>query len=361
MAGEQAKDEFCSNIITHLTEPLENTHSKRVNQQRLQQLSKFHFDTETNILHRILAKHGHTKYVPVIPKSLQERMLALFHNTSVAGHASRDKATANLTKRCWWRGCGKDMARWVKACLACRTRKAKSLHKNVGKLEHIVVQKPWDVVSMDCVGPMPATTGSKNTYIITMIDHMTSYPHAKAVRSKPTAQMCADALFDQVIQHYGVPRILLTDRGSEFTAALFNHLCKRMNLKHVTTTAYNPQCNGKNEKIHLFLQTAMFAFIDKKHKNWDRYLPAALLAYRTSPLAGIGYSPAYLCHGFEPNLPFDIIYGAKTLIKDDILRMGTRFSDEIRTAFDIVNNLRKQNNKKVKRQIRQPENTQSTL
>jgi hypothetical protein len=156
------------------------------------------------------------------------------------------------------------------------------------------------------------------------------------------------ALFDQVIQHYGVPRILLTDRGSEFTAALFNHLCKRMNLKHVTTTAYNPQCNGKNEKIHLFLQTAMFAFIDKKHKNWDRYLPAALLAYRTSPLAGIGYSPAYLCHGFEPNLPFDIIYGAKTLIKDDILRMGTRFSDEIRTAFDIVNKLRKQNNKKVK-------------
>jgi hypothetical protein len=107
-------------------------------------------------------------------------------------------------------------------------------------------------------------------------------------------------------------------------------------------------CNGKNEKLHLFLQTAMYAFVDKKHKNWDRYLPSALLAYRTAPLARIGFSPAFLVYGHEPNLPFDIIYGPKKLIKGDVLQHGTHLTEELRTAFDIVNQLRVQHNKKTK-------------
>lgn len=70
--------------------------------------------------------------------------------------------------------------------------------------------------------------------------------------------------------------------------------------------------------------------------------------------ARIGYSPFYLCHGFEPNLPYDIIYGPTKFIKNDILQFGTRFTSELRTAFDTVNKLRKYHNEKTKNRYDNP-------
>jgi transposase InsO family protein len=212
----------------------------------------------------------------------------------------------------------------------------------------IAVQTPWSVVSCDVVGPLPKSNKHKNDHIITFIDHFTNYPKAVAVRGSPTAQKVADCLFEQVISEYGLPRILLTDRGSNFTSKLFARLNKRMNLQHVTTTAYNPRCNGKNERLHNFLETAMYAFVSKKHRNWDQYLHAALMAYRTSPLTGIGVSPAYLSHGFHPRLPYDIIYGSDEMIKEDRIRFGTRFTEELKEAFKIVRQLRADNHRKAK-------------
>ena len=177
---------------------------------------------------------------------------------------------------------------------------------------------------------------------------MTSYPFAVAVRGSPTAQKVADCLFEQIISHFGLPAVLLTDRGSNFTSALFARITQRMGLKHIFTTAYAPQTNGKNERLHNFLETAMYAFVSKSHKNWDRFLHAALMAYRTSPLSGIDLSPAYLLHGFNPRLPSDVIFGSKELVKQDILRHATRLTEEMKEAFEVVRKLRADNHKKAK-------------
>lgn len=223
--------------------------------------AKHYYDTATGILNRILKiggrEHEHT-YVPVIPTRLRERYLALFHNTAMAGHSGFDKTLAIMTTRVYnWKGMGKDLKAWIAACIPCRQKKSHSLHTRVGRMGHVLVQEPFQTWSMDIVGPLPRTKDYGNDHIITFIDHFTNFPVAVAVSGT------------------------------------------RLGISKLQTTAFNPACNGKNEKLHLYLQTAMHAFVNQKHTDWDRYLNSALMAYRVAPLARIGFSPAYLALGIR--------------------------------------------------------------
>ena len=249
---------------------------------------------------------------------------------------------------------GKDLKAWIAACIPCRQKKSHSIHKRVGKMGHVVVQEPFQTWSMDIVGPLPKTKNYGHDHIITFIDHFTNFPVAVAVAGTPTAETCAEALHDLVISMFGCPTNLLTDRGTQFTSKLFQHVCKRLGIKKLQTTAYNPACNGKNEKLHLYLQTAMHAFVNQKHTDWDRYLNSALMAYRVAPLARIGFSPAYLALGVEPRLPFDVIYGPKALITDDVVRFRSRVTEELREAFELVKQLREKDRKQEAARFNHP-------
>ena len=47
-------------------------------------------------------------------------------------------------------------------------------------------------------------------------------------------------------------------------------------------------------------------FVSKHQKDWDVFIPAALMAFRTSPNETTGESPFYLLYGREPLLPMDV-------------------------------------------------------
>ena len=47
----------------------------------------------------------------------------------------------------------------------------------------------------------------------------------------------------------GIPKILTTDQGREFKNALNDELMKSLNIKHLLTTAYNPQVHIYNHSV----------------------------------------------------------------------------------------------------------------
>jgi hypothetical protein len=50
---------------------------------------------------------------------------------------------------------------------------------------------------------------------------------------------------------------LTTDRGTQFTSALWSSTCMSLGIKHVPTTAYHPQSNGMVERLHRQLKDAL--------------------------------------------------------------------------------------------------------
>ena len=104
---------------------------------------------------------------------------------------------------------------------------------------------------------------------------------------------------------YGSPRELITDRGTEFVNKLVAEVTRLFSIKHNKTTAFHPRTNGQTERFNKTLADMMSQYVSEDHKDWDRYLPHLVFAYNSSVHSTTGYTPFYLLHGFEPELPLD--------------------------------------------------------
>jgi transposase InsO family protein len=69
----------------------------------------------------------------------------------------------------------------------------------------------------------------------------------------------ADGLVAGWVSHFGVPAVITSDRGTQFTSAVWEVLCKRLNIQHITTTAFHTCSNGMVEKCHCQLEDALRA------------------------------------------------------------------------------------------------------
>jgi len=61
------------------------------------------------------------------------------------------------------------------------------------------------------------------------------------------------------ISRFGVLEQLTSDKGVQFTSAIWRILCSRLGIKQLFTTAYHPQANGMEERSHRQLKDALRA------------------------------------------------------------------------------------------------------
>jgi hypothetical protein len=106
---------------------------------------------------------------------------------------------------------------------------------------------------------------------------------------------------DEVINRHGVPELLVTDRGSEFSSKAWKDLMKLRNIRHVRTTPANPRSDGLAENMMRTLKDMLTSYVNKYHDNWDEYLAQIAGQYRSTVNDATGYTPFYLLYGREMN------------------------------------------------------------
>ena len=97
-------------------------------------------------------------------------------------------------------------------------------------------------IHADLVGPLTASSEGY-THVLTIIDRTTRWMEVIPLAST-TATATADALVAGWISRFSVLAVITTDRGVQFTSAVWQVLCKRLGISHCPTTAYHPQANG---------------------------------------------------------------------------------------------------------------------
>ena len=120
---------------------------------------------------------------------------------------------------------------------------------------------------------------------------------------EPTAELVAQAIFEQWISRWGVMRALLTDNGRQFTARLLRQLTNMFGVKRIFASPYHPRSNAIVESYMRSLKTTLKLCIDVFKSDWDVALQAAALAYRATPHTVTGLSPFFLVTGQEVVLP----------------------------------------------------------
>ena len=101
-----------------------------------------------------------------------------------------------------------------------------------------------------------------------------------AIADKTSATI-ANAIFQHWICEKSVPLKIISDRAREFISKGMKQLAKKLGIKMITTSGYNPTGNSSVERFHRYLNATLSIVYDKVKANWDEYIPAILFSYRT--------------------------------------------------------------------------------
>nr|CDS31399.1 RNA directed DNA polymerase (reverse transcriptase) [Hymenolepis microstoma] len=158
----------------------------------------------------------------------------------------------------------------------------------------------------------------------------TRWPIAVPLRDTSSASV-AKALIKSWISIFGVPSVITTDRGSQFTSTLFRELNQLLGTTHIRTTAYHPEANGLVERFHRQHKSAIIA--TSSSLNWVERLPIILLALRSTVKEDLGCCPAELVLGTPLRLPGEMIFESQDRGSVDPSSYATRLKEHFRSVL----------------------------
>ena len=89
----------------------------------------------------------------------------------------------------------------------------------------------------------------------------------------------AELFVREFIPRHGVPRELLSDRGTWFLSKIMMEVYELLGTHKVNTTAYHPQGDGLVERMNRSLLNMLSKSAELNGNDWDERLPFVLFAY----------------------------------------------------------------------------------
>ena len=89
----------------------------------------------------------------------------------------------------------------------------------------------------------------------------------------------------------GLPQILVTDNGPQFTSSEFSQFTKNNGIKHITSSPYHPATNRFAERT---VQTFKEGMRRQKTGSVETRVARFLFAYRKTPQSTTGILPAVM-------------------------------------------------------------------
>ena len=206
----------------------------------------------------------------VIPPAGQAAVLELLHE----GHSGATRTKSLAPSFVWWPGIGKDVEEMVKRCDACQLTRnnlpAASLHP------WEFPDGPWERVHADFASSM---YGEKK---LLLVDAHSKWMEVKILSTAASAATI-EALHSTFATH-GIPKMFITDNGTQFTSAKFAEFMEQNGIRHVKSAPYHPASNGLAERS---VQTAKQGHQSDKDSLKTR-LSMFLLWYRLTPHSTTG-------------------------------------------------------------------------
>lgn len=143
-----------------------------------------------------------------------------------------------------------------------------------------IIGTPFDHIGMDIIGTLVKSI-SGHQFALVICDYATRYPEVYPLRSIQVKHIVR-CLID-LIARVGVPSEIITDQGTNFMAKLMKLLYKQLGIKGIRTTPFHPQTNGLVERFNGTLKNMLKKFVDESGRDWDKWLPFLLFAYREVP------------------------------------------------------------------------------
>lgn len=220
----------------------------------------------------------------VIPASLRKEMLKKIHE----GHLGEEKCKRRAREVMYWPRINLDTSQLTAACELCLTFRPRQQAEPL--LPHLVTSRPYYKVGadlFDCDG--------KSHIVVT--DYYSNYPEVATLQS--TASKAVIAFMKSTFARHGVPCVVFTDNGPQFSSSEFKKFSEEWGFRHDTSSPNYPRSNGLAENAVKIVKGLM-----RKAHAGNEDFHRSLMIYRSAPLEN-GLSPAQMLMGrrIRTNLP----------------------------------------------------------
>ncbi len=185
-------------------------------------------------------------------------------------------AKARAATAVWWPGINKEIVNKVQQCPECAKNQVPAKEPLISTP---LPDYPWQMAGVDLFE-------LNNKQYLLLVDYFSRYPEVRELKST-TSKVIIQHL-KSLFSHHGIPEILRSDNGPQFSSLEFAKFASTYEFQHTTSSPRFPQSNGQVERFVKTMKAMM-------SKSEDPYL--ALLSYRSTPLPWCSLSPAELCMG----------------------------------------------------------------
>jgi len=165
-----------------------------------------------------------------IPRSsdLRKQIVALCHDTQIAGHPGCWKTLELVSQNYWWPQMSRYIGQYVSTCDLCLQMKPWQ-HSLVGELQPLsILDDRWDMLSIDFVVKLLESSG--HDAVMTVVDSVSKRVHFIPTHTTVIAEEAARLFLHYVWKLHGLPKQMVFDCGSQFMALFTKELYRLLGI-----------------------------------------------------------------------------------------------------------------------------------
>ncbi|WVZ85149.1 hypothetical protein U9M48_032100 [Paspalum notatum var. saurae] len=213
---------------------------------------------------------------------IKKLILGEAHDTAYSIHPGGTKMYHDLKERFGESEGGE----YVAVCDTCQRVKAEH-QRPAGLLQPLKIPEwKWEEISMDFIVGLPRTQKGYNS-IWVVVDRLTKVAHFIPVNTTYSGARLAELYISRIVCLHGVPKRIISDRGSQFTSRFWQQLHDSLDSKLRFSTAYHPQTDGQTERTNQILEDMLRACAIQYGTGWDKsfcLMPSSLITTATKPV-----------------------------------------------------------------------------
>ena len=145
------------------------------------------------------------------------------HEGSCGNHSgARSLAQKVLRNGYYWPTVVRDTNTLTESCNECQ-RFSNIIRSPSSNASPIPIACPFDKWGIDIVGPFPKGKGQKK-FLIVAIEYFSKWVEAEPVETITEARII-DFLWKNIICRFGLPRVLISDNGTQFCGQKIKDFC----------------------------------------------------------------------------------------------------------------------------------------
>ena len=242
----------------------------------------------------------------VVPQKMRDVVLKLSHDSPMAGHMGIERTWQKMRDNFWWPNMKKEVNEYVNDCDRCGWNKHYTHSTRPPMQRTDIPEYPLDKIQVDFLGPFPAASTHEYRYVLQIQDVLSRF-----LMFIPCVDSRAETAAEMVIERWlctlsSYPKIISSDRGTHFTAEVFETMCRLSGIKHKMGAPGHPQSQGQVERQQQLLNQVK-ALCNNDLELWPQAISRIQYSHNTSCNATTGMSPASLILGIKPVLPEDLV------------------------------------------------------